>query len=133
MERPLKIARFGGILQIGVWSLCAEIGDGSACSASCLRGAIFGVSFYGAFCRSLDAPPGGPRALSDRPDLAHIAKMTQPQATLLAAGILALALLVLFRWEMGSTTAAGLVFKLHRWTGAVYSCQISGPGPLKCD
>ena len=36
MARPLKIARFPGILQI--WAgLCAEIGDGSARSASCLR------------------------------------------------------------------------------------------------
>ncbi len=52
--------------------------------------------------------------------------ITHPIATIVAAVILGVIALFLFRWEI-SVTGQG-VAKLNRWTGTVYLCPVPARG-----
>ena len=68
MERPLKTARYREVSTDMGWSPCAEIGDGSASSASCLRGRILVSRFRTETARSpVGAPPPGTTGLPEPP------------------------------------------------------------------
>jgi hypothetical protein len=58
--------------------------------------------------------------------------------TVVAAVILSLAVLILYRWELvaaGTGTGAVAVYRLDRWTGAISSCGLRSnpPANLDCD
>jgi hypothetical protein len=47
-------------------------------------------------------------------------------AIVIAGTLIAIAILVAFRWQI--TAGTGIVYRLDRWTGDIVACEIN-PGP----
>lgn len=52
---------------------------------------------------------------------AHILRMGRNLAIIGAGAVIAMAILVTFRWEVGSS--AGMTVRLDRWTGEIIGCN----------
>ena len=64
--------------------------------------------------------------------------MQNSVGTIIAAIVISLALLVLFRWELvaaGNGMATNGVYRLDRWSGAIVACgqKTSPPVTLDCE
>jgi hypothetical protein len=44
-------------------------------------------------------------------------------AVVIASALIALAILIVFRWQLGAAT--GVVYRLDRWTGHAVACDMS--------
>jgi hypothetical protein len=50
-------------------------------------------------------------------------------AVIIAGGLIAIAVLITFRWEISAAAneAGGIVYRLDRWTGEIVGCGASFP------
>jgi hypothetical protein len=53
--------------------------------------------------------------------------MRVPIAVVIAGALVAVAILIAFRWHISAAT--GVVYRLDRWSGRIIACELSGYTP----
>jgi hypothetical protein len=56
--------------------------------------------------------------------------MREPIAVLIAGVVIAVEILLAFRWQISA--APGFVYRLDRWTGTIMRCDLSTFGYVNC-